>query len=63
MASMKKRVTAEMMKLVQSQLASRGGKARAEKYGKAKLSEWAKLGGRPKKKQTAAKKRGKRVRK
>ena len=60
--AMKKRVTAEMMKLVQGQLASRGGKARAEKYSKAKLSEWAKLGGRPKK-QSAAKKRRKRVQK
>lgn len=46
---MAKKVTAEMMRLVQSHLASKGGKARAEKYGKAKLREWAKLGGRPRK--------------
>ena len=26
-----------------------GGQARAKKHGKAKLKEWAKLGGRPKK--------------
>jgi hypothetical protein len=31
------------------QLASVGGKARAKKYDHATLSEWAKLGGRPRK--------------
>jgi hypothetical protein len=60
---MKTRLTAEMKKLIRQELARAGGKARAEKYSKAKLSEWAKLGGRPKKKQSAAKKRGKRGRK
>jgi len=44
------KVTAEMMRLVQQQLASKGGKARAKKYDKATLSKWAKRGGRPKKK-------------
>jgi hypothetical protein len=33
------------------QVASLGGKARAAKYGKATLSKWAKLGGRPPKKE------------
>ncbi len=32
------------------QLASVGGKARAEKYDHTTLSKWAKLGGRPRKK-------------
>lgn len=31
-------------------LASKGGKARAKKYNKATLSEWARKGGRPPKK-------------
>ena len=35
-----------------SQMASKGGKARAKKYDKATLSEWAKKGGRPKKDKT-----------
>ena len=52
-----------MMKLVQTELASKGGKARAEKYDSATLSEWAKLGGRPKKKTRSAAKREKRGRK
>jgi general stress protein YciG len=30
-------------------IARKGGKARAAKYDKAKLSEWAKKGGRPRK--------------
>jgi general stress protein YciG len=30
-----------------SRIASKGGKARAEKYDKATLSKWAKKGGRP----------------
>jgi hypothetical protein len=33
-------------------LASKGGKARAKKYGAATLSKWAKMGGRPKKRKT-----------
>jgi general stress protein YciG len=33
-----------------SRIASKGGKARAEKYDKATLSKWAKKGGRPPKK-------------
>jgi hypothetical protein len=36
-----------------SELASKGGKARAKKYDKKTLSKWAKLGGRPKKKKGA----------
>lgn len=30
-----------------SRIASKGGKARAEKYDRATLSKWAKKGGRP----------------
>ena len=33
-----------------SRIASKGGKARAKKYDKAKLAEWGKKGGRPPKK-------------
>jgi general stress protein YciG len=33
-----------------SRIASKGGKARAEKYDRATLSKWAKKGGRPPKK-------------
>ena len=33
-----------------SNIGSKGGKARAEKYDKATLSKWAKKGGRPPKK-------------
>jgi hypothetical protein len=32
-----------------SRIASKGGKARAEKYDKATLSKWARKGGRPRK--------------
>lgn len=46
---MKKKVTKEMIRLVQTRLASAGGKARAAKYDHATLSEWGKRGGRPKK--------------
>ena len=46
---MKKKVTEEMMRLVQTKLASAGGRARAKKYDRATLSEWAKRGGRPRK--------------
>jgi hypothetical protein len=35
------------------EFARRGGKARAARYGKATLSKWAKLGGRPPKKRKA----------
>jgi len=38
------------------QLASEGGKARASKYDHTTLSKWAKMGGRPRKDETAAKK-------
>lgn len=46
---MTKKVTDEMMRLVQTELARSGGKARAKKYSKKQLSEWAKMGGRPRK--------------
>jgi hypothetical protein len=32
-----------------AKIGRKGGKARAAKYGRATLSKWAKLGGRPKK--------------
>jgi hypothetical protein len=32
-----------------SKIGKRGGKARADKFDKATLSKWAKMGGRPKK--------------
>jgi hypothetical protein len=35
-----------------AEIGRKGGKARAAKYGKARLSKWAKLGGRPPKKGT-----------
>ena len=56
---MTKKVTEEMMRLVQTQLASAGGKARAARYDYATLREWGKRGGRPKKK-VQQKKRGRR---
>jgi hypothetical protein len=56
------KITPEVRKFYK-QLASAGGQARAKKYDRATLSEWAKMGGRPKKKQSAAKKRGERGRK
>jgi hypothetical protein len=43
------KITPELRMLIWTQLASEGGKARAEKYDHATLSKWAKLGGRPKK--------------
>jgi hypothetical protein len=44
------KITAEMRKLIRKELARSGGKARADKYDHATLSEWAKRGGRPRKK-------------
>jgi general stress protein YciG len=38
-----------------SELAKRGGKARAKKYDKKTLSKWGKRGGRPRKKKPAGK--------
>ncbi len=38
-----------------SRIASKGGKARAEKYDKATLSKWAKKGGRPPKEKKESK--------
>jgi hypothetical protein len=43
------KVTPELRKLIRKELASAGGKARAEKYDHATLSKWAKRGGRPRK--------------
>ena len=37
-----------------AKIGSKGGKARAAKHDKAKLTEWAKLGGRPRKKEKEA---------
>ena len=37
----------KVIKQYLSRIASKGGKARAEKYDKATLSKWAKKGGRP----------------
>jgi len=34
-----------------AKIGSKGGKERAAKHDKAKLTEWAKLGGRPRKKE------------
>ena len=44
------RISTETRKLIQQEFARAGGKARAKKYDHATLSEWAKLGGRPRKK-------------
>jgi hypothetical protein len=52
------RITEELKRQVRRELASRGGKARAEKYGKKTLSKWAKLGGRPPKPEKGAKRNG-----
>lgn len=43
------KITTEMRKLIQGQLAAMGGRARAKKYDHATLSKWAKRGGRPRK--------------
>ena len=40
-----------------SKIGSKGGKTRAAKHSKKQLTEWAKLGGRPKKGTSSAKKR------
>jgi len=37
----------KMIREYLARIGRKGGKARATKYGKAKLSEWAKKGGRP----------------
>lgn len=44
---MARKVTEEMMRLVQTELARKGGNARAAKYSTAQLREWARMGGRP----------------
>jgi len=46
----KPKVTAAVRRFLW-QIAGEGGKARAAKYDKATLSKWAKLGGRPPKKE------------
>jgi hypothetical protein len=48
------KISAEMVRAVRQQLASSGGKARAKKYSHKQLSEWAKRGGRPRKKAAGA---------
>jgi hypothetical protein len=45
--NMARKVTEEMMRLVQTELARKGGNARAAKYSTEQLREWAKMGGRP----------------
>jgi hypothetical protein len=45
----------ELLRAHLSKLGKRGGKARAAKYDKAKLSEWASKGGRPRKGKKKAK--------
>jgi len=50
------KITPEVRKFYK-QLASEGGKARAKKYDHATLSEWAKRGGRPRKKLSMSPKR------
>jgi hypothetical protein len=56
------KLPAEVLKFFQ-RTGAQGGKARAERHSKKELSEWAKLGGRPKgnskKRKTVAKKGGK----
>ena len=37
----------KMLREYLAKLGRKGGRARAARYGKAKLSEWAKKGGRP----------------
>jgi hypothetical protein len=58
-ASMAKKVTEEMVRLVMTEIARKGGKARAEKYPAEQLREWAKMGGRPRKDAKQRKGRGK----
>ena len=53
---MKKELPEEVRKYL-AQLASKGGKARANKYNKETLSKWAKKGGRPPKKRANGKKK------
>lgn len=43
------KIIPQVRKQIRRELARKGGKARAEKYSKKQLSEWAKLGGRPRK--------------
>ncbi len=43
------KTAAEIKKLLRKQFARSGGKARAAKYSREQLSEWAKKGGRPRK--------------
>ena len=50
------------VKLYLTKIGSKGGKARAAKHDKAKLTEWAKLGGRPRKKEKEYEKGSRRFR-
>ena len=49
------RSKARLLKEYAREFARKGGLARAKKYDTAKLSEWGKLGGRPRKKRTRVK--------
>ena len=46
---MKDKETDKSVQAYLSRIGSKGGKARAEKYGRRTLSKWAKKGGRPRK--------------
>jgi hypothetical protein len=45
----------EMIREYLAEIGRKGGQERAKRHGKAKLSKWAKLGGRPPKAKKAAK--------
>jgi hypothetical protein len=65
MASMAAKIPKDVLKYFQ-RTGAEGGKARAKKHSKKQLSEWAKLGGRPKgsgTKLTQARKKGKQTKK
>jgi hypothetical protein len=60
---MTKKITAKLMREALRELAIAGGKARARRYSKKQLSEWAKTGGRPRKdakKRTSSRGKGRR---
>jgi len=47
------KISKEIRRQLQRELASAGGKARAKKYDKKTLRAWARKGGRPRKKEKA----------
>ena len=50
-----KRATDKVIRQYLTEIARKGGKARAKKYDKATLSKWGKKGGRPPKRQDGGK--------